>query len=210
MREIGHIKRVQIQRSSLKQGQRPHRYYDPTPLLVVERLLLTPGGVIGVTASGEQLIDVHHAQHPETKNHGLVNGISIGFTSHYRHMRDQFGDHLAAGCAGENILIETDRHYTLGELGESLVIQGADGQLIALCDLMVAAPCVEFSRFANINPEPLTSEQLRDTLQFLDGGTRGFYARLSEGQTDVDVAVRPGDRVFIAARTDQEYLDAGI
>ena len=44
MREIGLIKLVQIQRSSLKQGQRPQRYYDPTPLLVVERLLLAAPG----------------------------------------------------------------------------------------------------------------------------------------------------------------------
>src|SRR4029079_11330029 len=106
MQEIGRIKLVQIQCSSLKQGQRPYCYYDPTPLLVVERLLLAPRGAVGLTASGQQLTDVHHADHPESKNHGLLNGTSIGFTSHYRRMRDQFGAHLADGCAGENILIE--------------------------------------------------------------------------------------------------------
>jgi hypothetical protein len=205
MQEIGRIKLVQMQRSSLKQGQRPYCYYDPAPLLVVERLLLAPRGVVGLTASGQQLIDVHHADHPESKNHGLLNGISIGFTSHYRQMRDQFGVHLADGCAGENILIETERRFTLADLGESLMIQGADGRIVALRGLMIAAPCVEFSRFANIGADPPTSDQLRDTLQFLGDGTRGFYARLPEGQTDA--AVRAGDRVFVAAAADQGYPD---
>ena len=81
MREIGSIKQLQIQRSSLKQGQRPHRYYDPAPLLVVERLLLAPGGAIGVGAGGALLIDVHHAGHADSKNRQGANGISIGFTS---------------------------------------------------------------------------------------------------------------------------------
>lgn len=44
MREIGTIKLVQLQRSSLKLGQRPQRYYDPAPLLVIERLLLLRRG----------------------------------------------------------------------------------------------------------------------------------------------------------------------
>ena len=97
MREIGLIKHVQLQRSSLKQGQRPHRYYDPAPLLLVERLRLAPGGVSGLSADGLPIIDVHHANHPETKNSLGMNGISIGFTSHYRAMRDQYGAHLSAG-----------------------------------------------------------------------------------------------------------------
>ncbi|MEO7909434.1 MAG: hypothetical protein ABIV47_07260, partial [Roseiflexaceae bacterium] len=173
MREIGLIKLVQIQRSSLKQGQRPQRYYDPTPLLVVERLLLAPAGVSTVSAEGEPLIDVHHAGHPETKNSLGKNGVSFGFTGHYRAMRDRYGAHLPDGCAGENILVESDHVWSLDELGASLIIQRADGQIVKLDSLMTAAPCVEFSRFAHLGIEPLTSEQLRTTLQFLDGGMRG-------------------------------------
>jgi hypothetical protein len=195
MQEIGRIKLVQIQRSSLKQGQRPHRYYDPAPLLNVERLLLTPDGVVGLAAGGEQLIDVHHAAHPESKNRSRSNGISVGFTSHYRAMRDQYGTHLADGCAGENILVEVDRSFTLEALGQQLLIQSADGSLAVLADLIVAAPCVEFSHFANIGAEPLMSDELRSTLQFLDGGMRGFYARLAGEQGGVEVGV--GDRVFV-------------
>src|SRR5437763_11509151 len=35
LHEIGRVKQVQVQRSSLKVGERPHAYYDPTPLFVV-------------------------------------------------------------------------------------------------------------------------------------------------------------------------------
>lgn len=194
MREIGSIKQLRIQRSSLKQGQRPQRYYDPSPLLVVERLRLTPGGALGVGAAGEQLIDVHHAGHPDSKNRQGANALSIGFTSHYRAMRDRFGAHMTDGCAGENILIETDLAWSVDELGGSLLIQCADGQMVALQGLIVAAPCVEFSRFAYLSADPLTSDELRTTLQFLDAGMRGFYARLADGQDDAEI--RAGDRVF--------------
>jgi hypothetical protein len=193
MREIGAIKQTQIQLSSLKQGQRPHRYYDPAPLLVVERMRLTAGGALGLEGD-QQRIDVHHADHPDSKHRQGVNGLSIGFTNHYHAMRDHFGAHLTDGCAGENILIETDQLWTLEALGEALVIECRDGRRIALDGLVVAAPCVEFSRFANLSADPLSSDELRATLQFLDGGMRGFYLRLAEGQEDAEI--RAGNRVF--------------
>jgi len=196
MREIGLIKHVQLQRSSLKQGQRPQRYYDPAPLLLVERLLLGPDGVSAVSANGAPIIDVHHSGHPETKNRLGANGISIGFTSHYRAMRDRYGARLTDGCAGENILVESDDVWSIEELGAALVCQRADGQMVVLDGLIVAAPCVEFSRFAHLSAEPLTSDQLRTTLQFLDGGMRGFYARLADGQASAEI--RAGDRVFVS------------
>jgi hypothetical protein len=59
LHEIGKIKQVQVQRSSLKRGEPPHRSYDPVPLLVVARLVLTPHGAIGVAASGEEVMDIH-------------------------------------------------------------------------------------------------------------------------------------------------------
>jgi hypothetical protein len=195
MREIGRIKHVQLQRSSLKQGQRPQRYYDPAPLLLVERLLLAHGGVSAVGANGEAIIDVHHADHPETKQVQGKNGISFGFTSHYRAMRDQYGAHLTDGCAGENILVESDQVWSLDQLGQSLVIQRAGEQIVVLASLLVAAPCVEFSHFAHLSPDPLTADQLRATLQFLDGGMRGFYARLADDQPAAEI--HAGDRVFV-------------
>ena len=195
LHEIGQIKQVQVQRASLKAGERPYRYYDPAPLLVVDGLLLSPGGVVGLSAGGEQVIDVHHADHPTSKNVRGVNGISIGFTSHYQAMRERYGPHLTDGIAGENILVGTDRTLLLADLGARLAIQTAAGALLYLAELLVAAPCVEFSQFAARQGEQLPPEALKETLQFLHDGRRGFYATLT-GEPDRAI-VRAGDRVFV-------------
>ncbi len=194
MRQIGQIKQVQIQRGPLKRGNKPHRYYDPAPLLVVERLLLTSQGVIGVTSEGEELIDVHHAAHPESRNAG-VNGISLGFTSHYSAMRERFGAHLSDGLAGENILVETGEEFSRAMPGGRVAIQAREsGRLAYLEHLEVAAPCVEFSHFALNQLMPVSAAALREALLFLDRGRRGFYATLRGGEPFV---VRAGDTLFV-------------
>jgi hypothetical protein len=196
MHEIGRIKLLQVQQSGLKVKQHPYGYYDPTPLLVVESLLLYPDGVIGVTPDGRRVIDVHHMDHPASRNHKGVNGVSVGFTSHYEAMRSKFGDHLVDGCAGENILVEADDIITLADLGKQLAIQTQKtGELIYLTRLKVAAPCVEFSLFAASHGMALPAPQLKETLQFLDGGKRGFYATVSGHDSD-EMLVQAGDRVF--------------
>jgi hypothetical protein len=196
MHEIGRIKLLQVQQSGLKVKFYPYGSYDPTPLLTVESLLLSPDGVIGVTADSRQVIDVHHAQHPASRNNRGVNGVSIGFTSHYEAMRGKFGDHLLDGCAGENILVEAENILKLADLGKRLAIQTQKtGDLIYLTRLKVAAPCVEFSLFAANHGMALPAAQLKETLQFLDGGKRGFYATVV-GQSD-QMLVQAGDRVFV-------------
>ncbi|HLI08832.1 MAG TPA: hypothetical protein VKV40_19880 [Ktedonobacteraceae bacterium] len=198
MQEIGKIKQVQVQRSSLKAGQKPERYYDPTPLLVVEQLRLSPAGVIGITAEGDEIIDVHNADHPQSKNRE-DNGVSIGFSSHYESIRAQYGDHLWDGCAGENILIEVERGriFTLSDLGNQIAILAqATGEFVYLTDLQVAAPCVEFSRFAANFGMPLPPEEQKATLQFLHEGRRGFYATFIGGEDHGPALVQAGDRVF--------------
>jgi hypothetical protein len=199
LQEIGKIKQVQVQRSSLKAGQKPDRYYDPTPLLVVERLRLSPGGVVGITAGSDEIIDVHHADHPQSKNRE-DNGVSIGFSSHYESMRNQYGDHLWDGCAGENILIEveTDQIFTLPDLGNSVaILSQATGKFIYLTDLQVAAPCVEFSRFAANFGMPLPPAQQKAALQFLHDGRRGFYTTFVSDKDQGQAIVQAGDRVFV-------------
>jgi hypothetical protein len=200
MHEIGRVKLLQVQRASLKAGAKPHKYYDPAPLLAVERLLLTPAGCVGLVPLGEPVVDVHHAQHPLSKSRQGSNGISIGFSDHYRAMRDRFGAHLTDGIAGENVLVEADGSFELAELGGAVVIECAGGVAVRLAELMVADPCVEFSRFANLTGEPLTPDELRATLQFLGDGRRGFYARLADGAPEV--VVRVGDRVLLETSTD--------
>src|SRR5215472_16677942 len=104
MRETGRVKLVQVQPTPLKIGRRPNAYYDPSSLLVVDTLLVSPYGAIGVTAGGEHITDIHHAQHQATRNSHGKNDLSVGFTSHYEAMRARFDQHLVDGCAGENIL----------------------------------------------------------------------------------------------------------
>ena len=196
MREIGRIKLVQVQRSPLKLGRSPNAYYDPSPLLVVDTLLVTPHGAIGVTAEGERITDIHHAHHPASRNSCGKNDLSVGFTSHYAAMRARFGQHLVDGCAGENILVETNSPFTLVGVAGGLAIQNpVTGQIVYLTQLKIAAPCVEFSQYAANYGMPLPPQELQAALQFLHNGRRGFYAKLAEQQNSG--GVRANDRVFI-------------
>lgn len=196
MREIGRIKQVQIQRSSLKRGERLSKHYDPSPLQVVESLELTPDGVFGITINWKQVMDVHHADHPTSRNHNGTNGVSLGFTSHYKAMRTQFGEHLVDGYAGENILIETDAIIALNDLGNRIAIQSKEIREFAyLTNFKVATPCVEFSQYAANHGMPLAAEPLKATLQFLNDGMRGFYATVIDQGTLM--LVKAGDRVFV-------------
>src|SRR5262245_41699643 len=146
MRILGTIVRLQVQRSSLKLGERPNRWYDPSALLALPCLLVGEAGVAGLTDDGP-IVDVHHAEHPRSKNRG-ENGVSVGFTAHYRAMRQRFGEHLPDGIAGENVLVETKDHVSEVDLANGLLIEASDGSTVILDQFVVAEPCVEFSRYA--------------------------------------------------------------
>src|SRR5260221_4589539 len=94
MREIGRIKLVQVQPTPLKIGGRPNAHYDPSALLVVDTLLVSPYGAIGVTAQGEHITDIHHAQHQASRNSHGKNDLSLDLTSHYPAMRAKIRQHL--------------------------------------------------------------------------------------------------------------------
>ena len=193
MEEIGVVKFVQIQRASLKYGEKPNKVYNPSPLLVVDSLRLSPQGLVGVTADGGQIVDVHNTTHPDTKNWD-GNGVSVGFTSHYTAMRAKFGAHLVDGISGENILIEASHPFALADLGKRLAFQNpATGELTYLHNLMVAAPCEPFSRFVLRQSPPVEPDVMKSTLQFLDSGMRGFYAAAQSGM------VQAGDKVFASS-----------
>lgn len=198
MRELGRIKQLQVQRSTLKLEAQLFCYYDPAPLQIVEALELTPEGVFGITESGRRIVDVHHVHHPDSHNHNGKNGVSVGFTHHYATMREQFGPHLTDGIAGENILIETDTIIGLNDLGQTLAIRSEEtGMLFTLTNLKVAAPCVEFSQFSANHGQPMEAQQLKATLQFLNAGRRGFYA--TAVVQDRPMIVRAGDMVLVMA-----------
>jgi len=191
MRELGRIVRLQIQRSSLKTGEKPRRSYDPAPLLAVDRVAVGPEGVLGESADGAWLVDVHHRAHPCTKNEDGVHGVSLGFTSHYALMHERFGERITLGCAGENIIVETTGRITVEDLDAGVALLAPDGrELVRLDVLQVAHPCRPFTGWALGGT--VEADVLKEQLQFLDGGTRGYYCR-GVGSGIVSL----GDRVVV-------------
>lgn len=191
MRTIGTITRLQIQRGSLKTGQKPTRTYDPAPLLSVPILHVSADGALGGGLGDTWVVDVHHRSHPATKNEDGLHGISLGFTAHYDAMRDHFGDRIQLGCAGENIIATADRQFTYEELAGGVAILAPDGtERVRLRVLQVAHPCRPFTGWAlGKQVEP---EELKQHLQFLDNGMRGFYC-LGEGTGTVTL----GDAIAV-------------
>jgi hypothetical protein len=197
MQQIGVVKFVQIQNGVLKQGNKPNRYYDPSFIQVVDEILLSPVGAIANTADGMQIVDIHHRDHAVSRFNGQDNGVSIGFTGHYEAMRSKFGEHVREGVAGENIIIESDHAYSLDELGQKIAFQNVvTGETFTCTITRTVAPCDEFSHFcASLDGQRLAPDVLKATLQFLDGGRRGFMIMPIEN--GVQPVVRAGDRVFV-------------
>ncbi|MEQ8674323.1 MAG: hypothetical protein RLP44_32155 [Aggregatilineales bacterium] len=193
MRLLGTIKRVQIQRDPLKEGVAPNRVYSTDPLMVVDALKITPRGIFGQMMDGGEIIDVHHLDHPRSRNRENENGISFNFTSHYDQIINKFGKHISVGDAGENILIEATRTIEESDLGVRIAIKNArTDELLYLDGVRFAVPCVEFSYY--LLDERAKGEIIKDTLQFVDQGTRGFYATYTGKQLDPIIHV--GDKVY--------------
>jgi hypothetical protein len=173
MLAIGAVTRLQIQRSSLKTGEKPHRVYDPAPLLAVDRLLVTGDGAFGFSPGHGWIVDIHHRAHPDSKNPEGQNGLSLGFTSHYDAIRARFGSHIEVGCAGENIIVTARRRFAIDDLRGGIAITAPDGtERFRLAVLDVAHPCRPFTGWAL--GRTVESDELKAHLQFLDDGMRGF------------------------------------
>src|SRR2546426_6384797 len=174
MRILGPIIRLQVQRSTLKTGEKPLRRYDPSAILTADRLRIGPDGAVALV-NGQEVVDVHNRHHPATKNEDGLHGLSVGFTAHYRAMQDRYGKHLVLGCAGENILVENDRRIEPAEVAQGLAILAPDGtERLRLPAARVAHPCKPFSGFAHRHAT-VEPDVLKATLQFLDDGMRGYY-----------------------------------
>lgn len=196
MREIGPIVLLQVQQSSLKVGEAPRKRYDPAAIVVVPALRLTPAGAVGETGDGAPIVDVHNADHPHSKQRAGLNGLSVGFTGHYAAMRERFGDRLTDGIAGENLIVASDRQWSEDELAPGLVVVTAAGEEVPLVRVIVAAPCVEFTRWAMQFPADARPDRtVTEGVQFLDQGMRGFYLAYD----GAPVTIAPGDRLFVAA-----------
>jgi hypothetical protein len=194
MQTIGRIVRVQAQREPLKIGKiedgNDYRTYRTEPIITVARLKLTPDGAVGITESGDTMIDAHNVKHPQTRNTGK-NFISFGFTHHYVMMRDRFGDHVQDGVAGENLIIEAEDKTGVFVPPARIGIQIAStGETLILDGVIVAPPCLPFTYFCA--QSRIGGKDAKEALQFLDHGTRGYYARVPDG---FEGEVRAGDVV---------------
>lgn len=192
---IGPIVRLQVQITPLKAGARPISWYVPDGITAVPELALDAGGVVGY--DGERVLnDVHHRDHPLSRYRG-ENGISVGFTGHYAKMRQEFGDFLSDGIAGENLLVESEAIHDESEFADGLVIVTASGP-VALQRVEVAPPCVEFGKFCLAYPHDRKADaDVAAAVKFLHQGTRGFYATWKpEGEISTSPRIAVGDLVY--------------
>lgn len=194
-RLIGTVKLVQVQQDRLKTGEKPNKVYDPAPLLRVDAVRVTPQGLVADMPGGESVLDVHNEHHPDTRYKG-TNAVSVGFSGHYQAMRDRLGDHMTDGVAGENVIIEAGFVPALADLGRQLQFRNpATGAVAALDVVKVAAPCDAFTRFTHQTTEHLPADVMKETLQFLNDGRRGFLLMLADQAGEALIST--GDEVLV-------------
>jgi hypothetical protein len=145
---------------------------------------------VGETPSGWAL-DVHHADHPDVRGRGL-RPLSMGFTSHYSAMAERFGD-VPLGEGGENLIVATDRRWTLDDLAGGVVVRSAAGEDVVFDGVRPAEPCLEFTSHLLGLAECATRDEVLAELDFLAGGTRGF---LLDGRLRGPHVVAVGDEVL--------------
>lgn len=197
--ELGHVKLVQIQPSGLIIDTPSGDFYDASRRVEVDQIQISSRGIEFTPSEGDRVLDIHHIDHPD-KAYDNDDLVSIGFTSHYKAMRDRFGEHMVDGVAGENIIIQVDQEVWMNDLGQRIAIENKEtGQKALFYMESFASPCKEFSHFAAKSQDKrLPAAELKATLQFLDKGRRGFLLGLSDGQKTV--TVQSGDKVFVVAK----------
>lgn len=188
---------LQLQTRPLKPGRAPYRQYRPEALQQVDRLLVSPRGNHGewVGPDGEHAaIDVHHQDHPQSRDRKGKGGISVIGTGDYVRLRELYGPHLVDGVAGESVLVEAPDGLAEVAFPADFSIRTNSG-VINFRLGRVADPCVEFSRFClGEEPGPEVSDAVRKALIDLDNGHRGYRAAAVDSGmiTRGDVLVLPG------------------
>lgn len=188
--EILPIVQLQVQVEPLKRGEKPHGWYDASRIRQVDRLSVGEDGCIG-ERQGETIVDVHNVTHPRSRNHGRASGLSLGFSSHYGAMREMFGPRVINGAAGENVLVDIEERMTPDRLAHAAV-RTRDGVVVGFVEVEIAEPCVEFSRFVTGVELGDRTLRMREPLQQLRGGMRGFYVALAQ-----PVELQVGDELLI-------------
>jgi len=198
-RQLGMVSLVQLQPQGLiieTPGKTTNGYfYDPSRRVQVDQLEISPRGIEAALPDGERVLDIHHLDHPD-KAYDDDDLVCVGFSAHYEAMREEFGEHMIDGIAGENIIVDSPEEVWMADLGEKLGIENQEtGEMAILEMIESAAPCPEFSQFCiQRQYEKIETPQMRQILRFLGKGRRGFLLVLDQQQGAV--TVRPGDRVF--------------
>ncbi len=196
MRRLGTIVRIQIQLDRLKSGEEPRRVYDPGAIRAVDSVWVGGDGLVAPTEAG-YVLDAHHRAHPRSRNREGENGVSLGFTGHYAAMRARFGERMALGVAGENLIIDRSEPVSAAELTGGVVVRLQGGGELRLGSVIPAPPCAPFANWALGLPEGGMDPRVRkEALAALCEGMRGFYARV-EGAELALVGV--GDEVWVVA-----------
>ena len=168
------IIRLQVQTDPLKVGRAPYRRYDPSAIESVHRIEVEPKGVVGLAERLGSVIDVHHIDHPKSRDRKGIGGVSMMGTGDYVRLREWYGDHLTEGIAGETILVDAPDGLGGRAMPPQVTIITAGGD-ITLTQFKVAEPCVEFSRFClRQEPSPVVDDAVKKALVDLDGGARGY------------------------------------
>jgi hypothetical protein len=168
------IVRLQVQTEPLKVGRAPYRRYEPSAIEAVHRLEVSPSGVVGLAERLGSVMDVHHVDHPRSRDRKGEGGVSVMGTGDYARLRTRYGDHLTEGIAGESILIDAPDGLAGRDMPTQITLVTAAGP-IELTRVSVAEPCVEFSRFClRQEPSPVVDDDVKQALLDLDGGARGY------------------------------------
>ncbi len=186
---IGRIVRLQVQKVPIKIKGVGYLSHE---ILSVPTASIDAWGMVGAH-EGTWVIDAHHKAHPASRAGGR-RPLSIGFTGHYDLMAERFGE-ARLGVAGENIIVDGPA-VSLADLGEGVLIETANGELIPLERPRVAAPCVEFTSFMLGLEGVAPLAEIEGPLADLHDGRRGFIVAADHSPTSVTVEV--GDRVFFA------------
>src|SRR5206468_2663997 len=101
MREIGAVVRLQIQRASLKTGEKPHRVYDPSPVLSVRRLAVDGDGVLGAGGAEVVRLSVLEVAHPCRPFTGWALGNVVESEVLKSHLQFLDGGTRGFYCQGE-------------------------------------------------------------------------------------------------------------
>lgn len=170
------IVRLQVQTDPVKIGRTPLRRYEPAAIESVPRIEVGPSGVVGLAERLGSVLDVHHVDHPRTRDPRGNAGVTVMGTGDYARLRADYGEHLTEGVAGETILVDAPDGLGRQPMPPQITVLTAGGPIV-LTQVRVADPCVEFSRFClELEPSAVVGEDVRRALVDLDDGARGYRA----------------------------------